>query len=586
MRIVFASTRQIYGRPQRLPVDEKHPIAPVDVNGINKTAGEWYHLLYSDVYGLRVTVLRLTNTYGPRMRVRDARQTFLGVWIMLLAHGERRSRSTATASSCATSTYVDDVVDALLLAAARRGALRRGLQPRRREHVSPARARRAARRARTAAARTARCRSRPIARRSTSATSTRTTRRSSATSAGVRRWRCARGSSGRSPTTASDGRATTGSNACVPFLDLGAPDAALRDELEAAIERVLDSGQLRPRRGGRAVRSAFARGAARGTRSASRTAPTRSRSRSARSASGPATRSITVANTCVPTIVAIESAGAAPVFVDVDPGTYTLDPIAASRPRSRRARERSCPCTSTASARTSCRCSSWRAATALAWSRTARRRTAPSSAGGRAGSLGRAAAFSFYPTKNLGALGDGGAVVTDDPELAARARLLRNYGERERFEHVLRGRNSRLDELQAAVLRAKLPRLDAWNERRRAIAARLQRALSRRQRPRAARGGPGDATSTTSTSCALPSATVSAPASPSRGSARRCTTRRRCTCQPAYADLAAAGPGAAGPERLASEVVSLPLYPELHDDEVAYVAAVLRAKPRPSAAPG
>jgi len=75
IKVVFASTRQIYGRPQRLPVDEQHPIAPVDVNGINKTAGEWFHLLYGDVYGMRTTALRLTNTYGPRMRVRDARRT-------------------------------------------------------------------------------------------------------------------------------------------------------------------------------------------------------------------------------------------------------------------------------------------------------------------------------------------------------------------------------------------------------------------------------------------------------------------------------------------------------------------------------
>jgi UDP-glucose 4-epimerase len=116
LRIVYASTRQIYGRPQRLPVDEQHPIAPVDVNGINKTAGEWYHLLYGDVYGIPVTVLRLTNTYGPRMRVRDARQTFLGDWLRRLALGEelqiwgdgRQSRD---------FNYVDDAVAALLLAA-------------------------------------------------------------------------------------------------------------------------------------------------------------------------------------------------------------------------------------------------------------------------------------------------------------------------------------------------------------------------------------------------------------------------------------------------------------------------------------
>src|SRR5258706_12611111 len=81
VKIVFASPRQIYGRPRYLPVDEAHPVAPVDVNGIDKAAGEAYHLLYGEVYGLRVCALRLTNVYGPRRRVRDALQTFLGGWL-------------------------------------------------------------------------------------------------------------------------------------------------------------------------------------------------------------------------------------------------------------------------------------------------------------------------------------------------------------------------------------------------------------------------------------------------------------------------------------------------------------------------
>ena len=87
IKIVFASTRQLYGKPDYLPVDEKHPIRPVDVNGINKLAGEWYHLLYNNVYGIRACALRLTNTYGPGMRVKDARQTFLGIWVRLLIEG-------------------------------------------------------------------------------------------------------------------------------------------------------------------------------------------------------------------------------------------------------------------------------------------------------------------------------------------------------------------------------------------------------------------------------------------------------------------------------------------------------------------
>src|SRR2546421_10203226 len=88
VKIVFASTRQIYGRPDYLPTDERHLLRPVDVNGINKMAGEWYHILYNDVYGIRATALRLTNTYGPRMRVKDARQTFLGLWIRLAIEGD------------------------------------------------------------------------------------------------------------------------------------------------------------------------------------------------------------------------------------------------------------------------------------------------------------------------------------------------------------------------------------------------------------------------------------------------------------------------------------------------------------------
>jgi UDP-glucose 4-epimerase len=117
VRIVYASTRQVYGRPQRLPVDEQHPIAPVDVNGINKTAGEWYHLLYGDVYGIPVTVLRLTNTYGPRMRVKDARQTFLGDWLRRLVQGED-IQIWGDGLQQRDFNYVDDAVAALLLAAA------------------------------------------------------------------------------------------------------------------------------------------------------------------------------------------------------------------------------------------------------------------------------------------------------------------------------------------------------------------------------------------------------------------------------------------------------------------------------------
>jgi UDP-glucose 4-epimerase len=116
IRIVYASTRQIYGKPDYLPVDERHLLHPTDVNGINKMAGEWYHILYNNVYGIGATALRLTNTYGPRMRVKDARQTFLGIWIKLLIDG-RPIQVFGDGLQLRDFNYVDDVVEAMLLAA-------------------------------------------------------------------------------------------------------------------------------------------------------------------------------------------------------------------------------------------------------------------------------------------------------------------------------------------------------------------------------------------------------------------------------------------------------------------------------------
>jgi UDP-glucose 4-epimerase len=123
LRVVFASTRQIYGRPDYLPVDEKHPLRPVDVNGINKLAGEEYHLLYSEVHGVPSTVLRLTNTIGPRMRVKDTRQTFVGVWIRQILEG--KPIEVWGGEQLRDFTYVDDAVDAFLVAATHPSAIGR-----------------------------------------------------------------------------------------------------------------------------------------------------------------------------------------------------------------------------------------------------------------------------------------------------------------------------------------------------------------------------------------------------------------------------------------------------------------------------
>lgn len=115
-KIVFASTRQIYGRPQYLPVDERHPLAPTDINGINKLAGEWYHMVYHSVYGLRTVSLRLTNTYGPRMRIRDPRQTFIGWWFRQLLEGQSL-KIFGDGLQVRDFNYIDDAVEALLMVA-------------------------------------------------------------------------------------------------------------------------------------------------------------------------------------------------------------------------------------------------------------------------------------------------------------------------------------------------------------------------------------------------------------------------------------------------------------------------------------
>ncbi|HEX8966364.1 MAG TPA: NAD-dependent epimerase/dehydratase family protein [Chloroflexota bacterium] len=118
-KVVFASTRQIYGRvpDEQLPVDERQPPSPVDVNGINKLAGERYHVLYNNVYGIRTSVLRLTNTYGPRMLVKNNRQTAIG-WLIRQAMDGEQITIFGDGLQLRDFTYVDDAVEAFLMAGA------------------------------------------------------------------------------------------------------------------------------------------------------------------------------------------------------------------------------------------------------------------------------------------------------------------------------------------------------------------------------------------------------------------------------------------------------------------------------------
>ncbi|MCS6826865.1 MAG: NAD-dependent epimerase/dehydratase family protein [Caldilinea sp.] len=115
IRIVYAGTRQQYGRPRYLPLDEEHILAPIDVNGVNKMAGEWFHMVYHTAYKLRTTSLRLTNTYGPRQLIRHNRQGFIG-WFVRLAVEGKTIQLYGDGRQLRDLTYVDDVVDAFLRA--------------------------------------------------------------------------------------------------------------------------------------------------------------------------------------------------------------------------------------------------------------------------------------------------------------------------------------------------------------------------------------------------------------------------------------------------------------------------------------
>jgi dTDP-4-amino-4,6-dideoxygalactose transaminase len=180
--------------------------------------------------------------------------------------------------------------------------------------------------------------------------------------------------------------------------------------------------------------------------------------------------------------------------------------------------------------------------------------------GARVGSLGACAAFSFYPTKNLGALGDGGAVVTNDADLAQRVRILRNGGQADRYLHVVKGVNSRLDELQAALLAVKLRHLEAATRERRAQAARYDAALQGVELPREL---PGRRHVYHLYAVRHPRRDALAAHLQERGVGTLVHYPVPVHLQPAYADLGLAAGACPQSERAAREVLSLPLYPGL-----------------------
>lgn len=298
---------------------------------------------------------------------------------------------------------------------------------------------------------------------------------------------------------------------------------------------------------------------------------------------GPGDEVITSPLSAAFTALAVSQIGARPVFADVDPRCLTLDPArveAALTPRTRailpvhlygRPADLD-PLLAIARRH------------GLALVEDAAQAHGARYRGRRVGSLGDAAAFSFYPSKNLGAFGDGGAVTTRDPAIAERLRRLRNGGQSSRYRHETLGVNSRLDEVQAAILGLRLRHLDADNARRRAIAARYDAALA---------GAPGlrppplaPERESVYHLYVLQSPERAALAAQLAAAGIETAIHYPCPIhrQPAYAHLPAADCPVA--ERACAEVLSLPIYPELSDAEVERVAGALEAVVGDSAAVG
>lgn len=285
---------------------------------------------------------------------------------------------------------------------------------------------------------------------------------------------------------------------------------------------------------------------------------------------------VTVSHTAVATVAAIEMAGATAVLVDIDPVTYSMDPSKLARVLSPRTKAIVAVHLYGHPADLDAIMAIARAKGVPVVEDCAQAHGAAIGAR-RVGSMGRIAAFSFYPTKNLGAIGDGGMVVTDDAALATRVRELREYGWQQRYVSAVAGVNSRLDELQAAILRVKLRRLDADNDARRATAARYTRGLAE-------------------SSLVLP---IERPGvrhvyhlyvvrSAERESLQRRAKEQGVGTaihypvpihrQPAYAGRLRGADQLPETERAALEVLSLPMYPELSADDAAAVVSVLTGR--------
>lgn len=361
----------------------------------------------------------------------------------------------------------------------------------------------------------------------------------------------------------------------IPLVDLKAQYLGLKPEIDAAIARVIDSTQFILGSEVAGFEEEFAAFCTARHCVAVNSGTSALHLALLALGIGPGDEVITTPHTFVATVAAILYTGARPVFVDIDPRSHTMDPAGIAAAVTERTRAvlpvhlygqpaDMDPILEIARAH------------GLYVVEDAAQAHGAEYKGRRVGTLGDIAGFSFYPGKNLGAFGEGGAVVCNDPALARTVRMLRDWGQERKYHHVLKGFNARMEGIQGAVLRVKLKRLEAWTE--------LRRSRARRYADRLAAFAP-----------ALPAEMpyarhvyhVYAVRTPEREAVQRRLADQGIQTgihypipvhlQPAYADLGYRAGDFPHAERAAAEVLSLPLYPELSDDAVDRIAAAYAA---------
>ena len=359
----------------------------------------------------------------------------------------------------------------------------------------------------------------------------------------------------------------------IPFVDLKAQYASIKDEVNPAIQRVLETSQFTLGSEVAAFEEEFAAYCHARYGIGLNTGTSALHLALLAGAIGPGDEVITVPFTFVATVAAIYYSGATPVFVDIDPRSFTMDPQDIERAVTERTKAIIPVHLYGQSADMSPILEIARRHRLLVIEDACQAHGAEYK-GSRAGSLGDMGCFSFYPGKNLGAYGEGGMVVTDNPEHARTIRMLRDWGAEKKYQHVLKGYNYRMEGIQGAVLRVKLRHLEAWTEARRAAAARYDKLLAGSEVP------PPEAM----------------PYSRHVYHIYAIRTRQRQAWQetlhargiqtgihypipvhllPAYADLGYKAGDFPHSERAANEVLSLPMFPELSAAQCEQVAQAL-----------